>query len=45
VPDDYERDVRRALADHVRVLGTAPFEPDEAVSVEYVAALVAKEGL
>jgi dethiobiotin synthase len=45
VPGDYERDVRRALADHVRVLGTVPFEPDEAVSVEYVATLMAKEGL
>ena len=40
----YEADVRRALADRVPILGLAPYETDEAASVEYVAALAAKGG-
>jgi dethiobiotin synthase len=40
---DYVADVRRALAGHLAIYGEVPYDDDEAASVEYVAALAAKE--
>jgi dethiobiotin synthase len=43
VAADYVADVRRALAGKLAVYGVVPYDDDEAASVEYVAALAAKE--
>jgi dethiobiotin synthase len=40
---EYIADVRRALAGRLGIYGVVPYDADEAASVEYVAALAAKE--
>jgi hypothetical protein len=40
---DYIADVRRALGGRLRIYGVVGYDDDEAASVEYVAALAAKE--